>query len=117
AAAFIKLRYSTPIYNVTGKILVKDKAPYGGGSDKFNDILMMPGNGSNLNDEIEIIKSRSMAGRVVRGLGLQQQYAMKGNIRTSQAYVSDMPFQWIIESISDSLTGLGYEVTITENNQ
>lgn len=115
--AFIKLRYSAPMYNVTGKILVKDKNPYGSGSDKFNNILMMPDNGSNLNNEIEIIKSRSMAARVMRGLGLQQQYAMKGNIRTSEAYASDMPFQWIIENIKDSLEELNYKVTIADNNQ
>src|SRR5688572_7210879 len=79
AGAYVKLRYSTPIYNVSGKLLVTTQSPYGGG-EKFDDIFMMQ-RGDKINDEIEIIRSRSMASRVIRSLGLQMQVYNKGKIR------------------------------------
>ena len=76
--AFIKLRYSTPIYSVSGKLLVTGGAAQYGGRDKFDDIFSMQGGNNKLNDEIEIIRSRYMAARVVRSLGLQKQVYNKG---------------------------------------
>src|SRR3954462_12906228 len=95
--AYLKLRYSTPVYNVTSKILVKDNNPYGKGTDKFSSIMTLPNGNTNLSNEIEVIKSRSLAGRVVRTLGMQQQYSLKGSIRTFQGHYSDIPFQWYVE--------------------
>ena len=71
--AWLQLRYATPIYNVTGKLLVKDKNPYGKSAEKFSGIFTLPDDNNNINNEIEIIKSRAMAARVVRSLGLQKQ--------------------------------------------
>ena len=64
--AYVKLRYSPPIYSVSGKLLVSQPPNYGGG-EKFDDIFMMQ-KSDKLNDEIEIIKSRSIAARVVNSL-------------------------------------------------
>jgi len=80
--AYIKLRYSTPIYSISGKLLVKkNSSPYSNGGEKFNDIFMMQGSGNTLNDEIELIRSTSMAARVVRSLGLQTEFYNKGKIK------------------------------------
>jgi uncharacterized protein involved in exopolysaccharide biosynthesis len=71
--AFIKLRYSPNVYSVSGTILIKDQNQYASGSDKFGDIFT--GQSSrNLNDEIQVIRSRNMAKRVVKSL------AWKSNI-------------------------------------
>jgi hypothetical protein len=115
--AFIKLRYSTPIYNVSGRVLLKDKNPYGSNAEKFGNILAMPDDNNNLNNVIEIIKSRSMAARVVRSLDLQKQFFIKGKIRTSLAHPTDVPFKWIIYSIKDSTQGANFLVRVINNNQ
>src|SRR5690349_18989994 len=60
--AFIKLRYSTPIYSTQGRLLVTNQMPYSGGGEKFDDIFMMQ-RSDKINDEIEIIRSRSIAAR------------------------------------------------------
>src|SRR5688572_13665746 len=58
--AFIKLRYATRYYTVTGNIQVKDPNPYASGSSgKFDDIFLMQPDRS-LNDEMQIIRSRTM---------------------------------------------------------
>lgn len=115
--AWIRLRYSIPIYSVAGKILVKQDNPYGNSGEKFGNIFDMPGDNSNLNNEIEIIKSRAMAARVARKLGLQYQYANKGKVITSEAYAKDIPFTWAIERLADSISAVTLEIIIVNNGQ
>lgn len=115
--AYVKLRYSAPIYNVAGKLLVSSQSPYGtgGGGDKFDEIFMMQ-HVDKLNDEIEIIKSRSMASRVVNSLGLQKQVFNKGKIRSSILYPKDVPFNFEILSLPDSLSGFSVMVSLQGAN-
>jgi len=113
AAAFIKLRYSTEIFNVSGKLLVKTPTP-DIGAEKFDDIFMMQGN-RNLNDEIEIIRSTAIASRVVKALGLQLQTFNKGKIRSSIVHQRDVPFNLYIDKL-DSAAGL-YVTILFVNDQ
>lgn len=115
--AYVKLRYSTPIYNVAGKLLVSSQTPYGGGGgDKFDDIFMMQ-RVDKLNDEIEIIKSRFIAGRVVSSLGLQKQIYNKGKIRSTVVYPKDVPFNFEILSLADSLSGFSILISLQGTNE
>lgn len=114
--AYINLRYSTPIYNVGSKLLVTTQAPYGSGGDKFDDIFMMQ-KVDKLNDEIEIIKSRYMAARVIRSLGLQKQVYNKGKIRSTVLHASDAPFNFEILSIADSAAGFNLLVSLVDDNK
>ncbi|AXY77090.1 polysaccharide biosynthesis tyrosine autokinase [Paraflavitalea soli] len=115
AGAYIKLRYSTPVYSVSGKLLVNSQTPYSNAGEKFDDIFMMQ-RADKLNDEIEIIKSRSMASRVVRSLGLEMQVNNKGKIRSTIIHPRDVPFQFNIVAI-DSTKGFSVLVTLTDNDQ
>jgi tyrosine-protein kinase Etk/Wzc len=114
--AYIKLRYSTPIYSVAGKLLVTTQTPYGG-RDKFDDIFSMQSSNNKLNDEIEIIKSRNMATRVIRSLGLQKQVYNKGKIRSSIIHSADVPFNFDILSVTDSSSGFSVLVTFSGEGQ
>jgi tyrosine-protein kinase Etk/Wzc len=116
--AYIKLRYSTPIYSVSGKMLVKkNTSPYSNSGEKFDDIFMMQGGSSSLVDEVEIIKSRLMAARVAKSLGLQMQFYNIGKIRTSIIYPSDMPFAVEIRGQKDSSAGFSQQVITVNNSQ
>jgi capsular exopolysaccharide synthesis family protein len=115
--AYIKLRYTTPIYSVSGKLLVASQSPYGSGGDKFDDIFMMQQRVDKLNDEIEIIKSRNMATRVIRSLGLQKQVYSVGKIRTSVVYPGIVPFNFDILSIADSAAGFSVAITFIGDTQ
>jgi tyrosine-protein kinase Etk/Wzc len=115
--AYLKLRYETPLYKASGKLLVKKNSnPYSKGNDKFDDIFMMQGSTNTLNDEMEIIRSRSMASRVVKLLALQKQYYSKGNIRTSLVHESDMPFLCELKDIKDSTSGFSYLFNIIDDS-
>lgn len=113
--AYIKLRYSTPIYNVSGKLLVS-QTNYGNGGEKFDDIFMMQ-RPDKINDEMEIIKSRYIASRVIRSLGLQKQVYNKGKIRSSVIYWKDVPFNFDILSIADSSRGFSVLVSLEGEGQ
>jgi capsular exopolysaccharide synthesis family protein len=116
--AYIKLRYATPIYKVNSKILVKKNSnPYSNSNEKFDDIFMMQSNSNNLVDEVEIIKSRFMAARVVRALDLQKQYYNKGKIRASAVHPKDMPFLLEISDATDSTESISYIVIAVNEKQ
>lgn len=114
--AYLKLRYSVPIYTVSGKLLVSRNTNRGTG-DKFDEIFMMQGSGNNLNNEMEIIRSRFMASRVVKALDLQFLYLNKGKIRTTAVHARDMPFSLEIVSLADSMAGFGMTVTQVNDDQ
>lgn len=116
--AYLKLRYEIPIYKANGKLLVKKNSnPYSKGNDKFDDIFMMQGSTNSLNDEMEIIRSRSMAARVVKLLGLQKRYSNKGNVRSSIVHEQDMPFIADIQSIKDSAIGFSATIKIIDEKR
>ena len=112
---YVKLRYSATIYSVSGRLLVTSQTP-GGGGEKFDDIFMMQRN-DRINDEIEIIKSRSMATRVVRSLGLQKQVYNKGKIRSTIIHPREVPFNFEIIKLADSLQGFSTLVTLVNNRE
>lgn len=116
AGAYIKLRYSIPIYNVSGKLLVTSQSPYSNGGEKFDDIFMMQ-KADKISDEIEIIKSRSVAARVIRTLGLQIRVYNKGKIRSSIIHLQEAPFNFELISLSDSSRGIGLLVNILDDNR
>ncbi len=115
--AYLQLRYSVRVYSVNGKLLVKNSSPYGGGREKFDEIFMMQGPSRNMNDEIEIIKSRYMARRVVRSLGLNIMYYNKGTIRSSVIHPKETPFVIEIVNMPDSTLGASFMITILDNNR
>jgi tyrosine-protein kinase Etk/Wzc len=115
--AYIKLRYSPTIFNVSGKLLVSNQSPYsGGGGDKFDDIFMMQ-RVDKLNDEMEIIRSRNMASRVIRSFGLQKQVYNKGKIRSTVVHPADVPFNFEILKLTDSSSGFNVLISFVGENQ
>lgn len=116
--AYVKLRYSTPIFSVSGKLLVSRNNPYGSGSDeKFGDIFMTQNSGNSLNDQMEIIRSRSISARVITAAGLQTRYYNKGKVRASAVYSKDMPFQLKLSKIADSSNSFSLLVTIVNDKE
>lgn len=114
--AFVKLRYSPNIYNVAGTLIVKDDNPYGSKTEKFDEILLAQPN-RNLNDEIQIIKSRNMAKRVVKSLALDVEYHNKGKIRSTLVYYGESPVSLRILDLKDSSSPFSIPVIIQNDNE
>lgn len=104
--AFLYLRYATPIYQSTATILVKDEKK--GEASILEDLSSgTPGFSSvNVEDEIQILKSKNLMSGVVDDLNLTTQYLLEGNIKTVELYNSQ-PFDFTFIG-QDSLSNQGY---------
>ena len=98
--AFIKIRYSTPIYKVTGSLFINKENRSGNRGDDLQSMFMFSDN-VNLKNELEILSSRPLVGRVIKNLGLQLSYINKGNLRSSNIYGAS-PIQLEIVKLNDS---------------
>src|SRR5579872_4356477 len=118
--AYLRIRYSTPIYRVQSSLLIKDESNRmgAGGSDKdlsFNQLFMNQGS-VNLYNEVQILRSRPVLQRVARDLDLQEQDYNRGSIRSSLQY-DNKPFNLIVRQMADSTTGFGFQVNVISDTQ
>ena len=101
ACAFVYLKIATPIYNVSATVLIKDESK-GGGATMASEMEKMGLGGmmtsaSNVDNEIEVLKSKSLALEVVEQLNLYVSYWNEDNwtkkemYRTSPVLVSLTP--------------------------
>ena len=83
----IILRYSTPAYEINASILVKDdtKGTDFGESAVLESIGLASGK-SNVDNEVEILRSRTLMESVVTDLQLYVQYFATGRIKTTEIY-------------------------------
>ena len=112
--AKIKLRYATPIYKAEARLLIKKEGSYSRGNDKFDDIFA-GGSIQNVYNEIEIIKSRPLAARVVKALRLQTSCYNKGSIRSSLLY-HEAPITILPLGDADTTASFGVQLTVVDND-
>ena len=115
--AYIKIRYTTPIFHAQSSMLIKDQDASGpGGRDpRFQELFMSQGS-TNLNNEVQILKSSSIIERVVKSLELQTSYYNIGKIRSSFIY-PDAPFRLEIIHLIDSNAGIELPITVKGNDR
>ncbi|MDP2160903.1 MAG: Wzz/FepE/Etk N-terminal domain-containing protein, partial [Flavobacterium sp.] len=111
--AYTYLRYSTPIYRASTTILVKDDKKGGLDSElsAFSEIGLIKGVKSNVSNEIEILKSRTLAERTVSRMGLNVTYVFEGLIKSGQAYNS-APIQLIVVDSSTFVATRAFNFTV-----
>lgn len=101
ALAWGYLRLTTPIYNISATVLIKDEKK-GGGANMSSELEKMGMNGfvsssGNIENEIEVLSSRTLAREVVSSLGLfvtymdEDRFPKRELYRTSPVLVSLTP--------------------------
>lgn len=86
--AWLYLRYATPVYNISATIIIKDDQKGGSaGNDlsAFEDLGIVSSS-KNIDNEIEILRSKSLIQNVVDELGLYIRYFAKGRINDIELY-------------------------------
>ncbi len=84
--AFVFLRYATPKYLAQSKIQIVDDESAGGGIDLFKELDILSGGDKKVEDEIQIIRSRSNFIEVVKELKLNTKIMAQGNIISRELY-------------------------------
>lgn len=90
ACAWLYLHYSTPVYNINATILIKDDkkgGTTGSNLSAFEDIGIFSSS-KNIDNEIEILRSKSLIKDVVNELGFYINYSAKGSFHDIEIYNS-----------------------------
>lgn len=131
ACAWGYLRLTAPIYNISATVLIKDEKK-GGGASMSSDLEKMGLEGfvsssSNVDNEIEVLRSKSLAREVVNNLGLfvtymdEDEFPSKELYHTSPVLVSlthqeadKLPGRMEINMILQPTGALGVQITVGE---
>lgn len=131
ACAWGYLRLTTPIYNITATVLIKDEKK-GGGANMSSELEKMGLDGfvsssNNVDNEIEVLRSKSLARKVVNNLGLfvtymdEDEFPSKELYHTSPVLVSlthqeadKLPGRMEINMILQPTGALGVQITVGE---
>ncbi|MDD3723356.1 MAG: Wzz/FepE/Etk N-terminal domain-containing protein, partial [Lutibacter sp.] len=93
--AFLYLRYTPSQYLVSTTILVDDKNSGGLASElsAFADLGLMGSSKASLDNEMELLKSKSLSERVVKSLGINVTYFKRGKVIKSELFRKDAPIK------------------------
>ncbi|QHS63111.1 GumC family protein [Chitinophaga agri] len=102
--AYVYLRYATPLYKISSSLLIKeDTRPVESSIIEMMDPL---GRGKKVDNEIEILKSRTIAKTVVRNLNLYGEVFEKGRIRDISMYkTGPVQFEFLDPDLIDPNEG------------
>jgi len=99
--AWIYLRYATPIYRAAGTMEIKNDEQSGSVTDpRLNQLALNTGE-QNIQNEIQVLRSKPLMERVVNSLHLQVDYNAVGKIKTNDIYKQG-PFLLQIFELYDS---------------
>lgn len=87
AASWLYLRYQTPLYESTARLLIKDEKK-GTENTKTLEDLDRISSKKIVENEMEVIQSRTLLNNVIKDLQLYAPIYQAGHFRTSLAYVS-----------------------------
>ena len=116
ACAWGYLRLASPIYNITATVLIKDEKK-GGGASMSSELEKMGLDGfisssNNVDNEIEVLKSKSLAREVVNNLGLFVTYMDEGEFPQKELYRTSPILVSLTPQEADNLPGT-MEVNMT----
>ncbi|MEP2279037.1 polysaccharide biosynthesis tyrosine autokinase [Maribacter sp.] len=84
--AYVNIRYTTPEYSVNSQIQIVQEKNSGNEMSVFQDLGVFGGSSKQVEDEIEILASRSNFIEVVKELGVNVRIMALGNIINSEVY-------------------------------
>lgn len=97
AYAYVYLKKYTPIYQISATLLVKDEKRV---NSQVLEKLDMQGTSKLVENEIEVLKSRTLLGRVIDNLNLTISYWSEGDARDTELY-TDSPISLNATRLTD----------------
>ena len=114
---FLYLRYlAIPQYYVSSILLIKDTkaSPDLSGAGKFTESEMPKA--KSVDDEIEVMKAKSLLLRVVSELSLNTSYYIQGRFKDVEIYEKNLPIKLIVNSLDSTAYDKKIIVQLTANN-
>jgi capsular exopolysaccharide synthesis family protein len=116
--SFLHIRYNTITqYYIDGTILIKDDQSGSGigGSSALMDLDMFASS-KNIENEIILLKSRSLMERVLTELSYNITYYKKGRVNDVEIFSGRLPFKLILNKVSSEAFNKTLIIRIQENN-
>lgn len=104
-AAFIYLRYAERVFQVNSSIVLKDQNDrrIRGGNAVFSSMDLV-GTVSNVDNEIEVMRSKSLIRSTINTLNLHTSYTIKGRVKSSNLYTGSPLLVTMEQNDLDELT-------------
>lgn len=114
---FLYLRYTTPVYNINSKILIKDdkSGPAASSTDILSQLDIF-NNQNNVNNEKAVLQTYYLVSKVVPELQLNVSYFVAGNIKLTELY-DKSPFKIHLLYIKDSTHTQKFNFRFSNNGQ
>lgn len=92
--AFFYVKTLTPLYTVSSSVLIKNESKKSGGAD-LTDLGFVTASTQDFDNELEILRSRTLVKKVVNALDLYIQYSMPGSSRDTELYRQSPVKVWV----------------------
>ena len=116
ALGFLYLEFTTPVYNVTAAIMIKDNKKGGGAASEmaaFKELDMFASN-TNFDNEIEVMQSKSLIKQVVLEMNTYCRYITREGFRDRDLYTQSPVIVEMTPEENDKLRG---SIALTVNIQ
>ncbi|TDH23285.1 polysaccharide biosynthesis tyrosine autokinase [Segetibacter sp. 3557_3] len=113
SVAFIYLRYTIPMYSSSVLLLIKNDTK-ASSADALADDLGLTSRKANLSNEMEILRSATLMGRVIDSLDLNIQYFSSGQVKRSELY-GNCPFKYV--NLTPGNAEEYFDYTVKFNNE
>jgi tyrosine-protein kinase Etk/Wzc len=113
--SYLYLRYKSKMYKIHAQLLVQDDKKGGGmNAGDLLDLSSLLDMKSNVDNEVEILKTRMLAEKVVKDLNLNITYFKKGRVNDVEIYQRNLPFALEILGPEDSIAASTFDMEILE---
>lgn len=93
--AFFYLKTLTPLYTVSSSVLIKNESKGGAGGADLADLGFVSTSTQSFDNELEILRSRTLIKKVVTALDLYVSYSVPGQFRDTELYKQSPVKVWV----------------------
>ena len=124
--AFFYVKTLTPLYTVSSSVLIKNESKKSGGAD-LTDLGFVTASTQDFDNELEILRSRTLVKKVVNAMDLYIQYRVPGSFRDTELYRKSPVKVWVTPEEAEKMgyaqasmffnQGKLERVTVTQGNE
>lgn len=93
--AFFYLKTLTPLYTVSSSVLIKNESKGGANGANLEDLGFVSSSTQSFDNELEILRSRTLIKKVVTALDLYVSYSVPGRFRDTELYKQSPVKVWV----------------------
>lgn len=93
--AFFYLKTLTPLYTVNSSVLIKNESKGGANGANLEDLGFVTSSTQSFDNELEILRSRTLVKKVVTALDLYVSYSVPGQFRDTELYKQSPVKIWV----------------------